>query len=266
MATFPLALSLAGAAAGTAYFHARLSLDHDLLFFRIVGSTALNLIRAVRADQLNLFYLLEKQAKTKSLANKPFILFEGKSHTYAETYDRVLRYGTWLREKLGVREKDIIALEYQNSDTFVFLWFAIWAVGATPAFINYHLQGEALAHCLKTSDARLAVVDPRVAGNITDEVKGAVPGMRFVVFTPDVEAEAGRMTPTRYMNEVRSEDSYVGMAILIYTSGTTGMPKPAVVSWGKIYMAGMMTAKGTMMTCEDVFYTVGSLSHLGVSV
>lgn len=254
MASLPLAL--AGAVAGSAYLNARFSLEHDLLFFRIAGSTLVNLIRAVRAGRLNVFYVLEKQALDKRTAGRPFILFEGKSYTYAEAYRAVLRYGTWMREGHGVREGDIVALDYQNSETFIFLWFAMWSIGAKPAFINYNLQGAALTHCLRESTATLAIVDPRVAGSVTDEVRQHLPGMNFVVLTPDIEAEARSLEPVRYPDAVRGKDEYVGMAILIYTSGTTGMPKPAVVSWAKVYMAAMITASGASTRPGDVLYTV----------
>lgn len=252
----PIPLAAAGAVAGAAYLNARFSLAHDLLFFRIAGASLLNILRAVRSDKINVFYVLEKQALDKSTAGRPFILFEGKSYTYAETYETVLRYGAWLREHHGVRERDIVALDYQNSDTFIFLWFAIWAIGAKPAFINYNLQGAALTHCLRASTSTLAIVDPLVAESVTDEVRQELPNMKFVVFAPEVEAEARSQHPVRYPDAVRSESEYVSMAILIYTSGTTGMPKPAVVSWAKIYMASMMSSKSVGLGPGEVLYTV----------
>lgn len=256
--SIPVALSAAaGAVAGSAYLNARLSLAHDLLFFRTIGSTLFKLFLAARADRINAFYVLEKQALDKATAAaRPLLLFEGKSYTYAETYERVLRYGAWLRERYGVREGHIVALDFENSDAFVFLWFALWAVGAKPAFINYNLQGAALTHCLRESTAKLAIVDPRVAGSIIDGVRQELPDVSFVVFAPEVEAEAGRQEAVRYPDAVRSEDDYVAMAILIYTSGTTGLPKPAVVSWAKVYVGAMMSCQGTGMAPGDVIYTV----------
>ncbi|KAK4039873.1 fatty acid transporter protein [Parachaetomium inaequale] len=261
----PVPLAAAGALAGAAYLNARFSLAHDLLFFRILGSSLFSLFRAQRADKINAFYVLEQQALDKTTGGKPFILFEGRSFTYAETYETVLRYGAWLRERHGVRERDVVALDYQNSETFVFFWFALWAVGAKPAFINHHLQGAALTHCLRESTAKLAVVDPRVAESVTEEVRRELSGMRFVVFTPEVEAEAREQEPVRYPDAVRSEGEPTDMAILIYTSGTTGMPKPAVVSWAKGYMAANISAKGTDAGQTDVIYTCMPLYHSAAS-
>ncbi|KAK4139995.1 fatty acid transporter protein [Dichotomopilus funicola] len=256
-----LPTAAAGALAGTAYLNARFSLAHDWLFFRIIGSTLLDLAWAKRVDRINLFYVLEKHARNDLLAGKPFVLFEGKEYTYAETYDTVLRYGTWLRKRLGVRERDIVALNYQNSETFVFLWFALWAIGAKPAFINYNLQGAALTHCLQKSTAMLVLVDSLLESSLTAELREGLSDVKFVVFDPDAKSEAEAQVPVRYTNEVRTEPDPANMALLIYTSGTTGMPKPAIVSWKKIYAGAALSTKGTSAGQKDIFYTCMPLYH-----
>ncbi len=167
-----------------------------------------------------------------------------------------LRYGAWLRKRHGVLERDIVAFEHQNSETFIFLWFGIWAIGAKPAFINYNLQGAALTHTLRVSTAKIAIIDPLVAGSLTDEVRQEFPDVNFITFTPEVEAEAQRQEPTRYPDSTRSESETANLAVLIYTSSTTGMPKPAVVSWTKFYSSGNLSATGTGLKPGEVYYTV----------
>lgn len=253
-----LALGAAAAVLGSKYLSARLGLEHDLIFAKIVGGTLLNITLAVRAGKLNFFYILEHHALAKSTANKPFILFEDKSYTYAETYEIVLRYGTWLKKHKGVNQGDIVALDYQNSAMFMFLWFGLWSIGARPAFINYQLQGDALAHCMRESTAKLALVDPLVEGNLSSDVREKIPGVNFVVVTEDVQIEVESVEAVRYPDELRRENNYVGTAILIYTSGTTGLPKAAIISWAKVFIGSGLAAVGTGMGKDDVFYTVSS--------
>lgn len=253
----PLLASATAATATAAYLSARLSLPDDLLFYKITGSTLINMIRAHRAGRTNLYYLLEERALSPATATSPFLLFEGRTLTYAETYARVLRWGEYLRARHNIQPGEVVALNLTNSDTFVLAWFALWSLGATPAFVNYFLTGRPLVHTLKTSGARLVLVDPLVVGSLTDEVKAEVgEGVNFVVVDEGVEQEVDATEPKRQGDEGRRVDSYVGMAILIYTSGTTGMPKPAVMSWLKIYTASMMAAKGTGLSRGDVFYLV----------
>ncbi|KAH7634107.1 hypothetical protein B0T09DRAFT_102631 [Sordaria sp. MPI-SDFR-AT-0083] len=281
----PAPLAIAGAAAATAatasYLSASLSLEHDLLWLQIAGGTLFNVLNSVRTGRVNVFYRLEAHALSPSTANKPFLWFEGKSYTYRETYQQVLRYGTWLRETKKVKQGEVVAFMAMNSDTFVFVWFGLWSIGATPAFINYNLTGKPLAHSLEESKARLVIVDPQVEGNLTEEVKAGVQvqpqkegggggrekgtGMEYVVLGPETEKERFQLEPKRYPDEIRKVDSYVGMAILIYTSGTTGLPKPAIVSWTKVFMAAMLTGKGTSMRADDVLYTCMPLYHSSAS-
>jgi len=255
MAALPLALA-AGAAATTAYLNARLSLEHDALFVSIFGTTAIRLIRSVRAGRVNVFYELERQAQIPSQSARPFLIFEGHTWSYGTFYETVLRCGHWLRTVHGVKPREVVALDFQNSDTFVLLWFGLWSIGAVPAFINHHLTGAPLVHSLRTSTATLALVDPRVTDSLTDGVRGEFPNMRFLVVTRAVEDEIVKMEAVRYPDEDRAVERYVDLAILIYTSGTTGLPKPAVMSWAKIYVASTMANKGMQLTKDDIFYLV----------
>ena len=211
-----------------------------------------------RRGTLNVFYLLESRAKSRATANRTFLLFGDKSYTYADVYDRALRYGTWLRETMGVKEKDIVALDSMNSDTYLFLWFGLWAIGAIPAFINYNLRGEALVHCVKKATTKLMFVDPAVAEALTEEVRGSLSDVRIVMMDEKFEADAIATDPIRYPDEVRYINRGEEIAILIYTSGTTGLPKAAVVSWAKVIVAGGFVPVWAGLRPTDIFYTVSS--------
>lgn len=206
-------------------------------------------------DQLNLFYFLESRAKSWSTANKVFFWFEGQTWTYAETYDAVLRYGSWLRNELGVQPKDIVAVDFQNSNQFVFIWLGLWSIGARPAFINYNLTGAAVTHCLKTASVKVCIVDPNVAHNVGQDVRAQLPGVRFIDFDSEVEAHVLATSPDRAPDSARAGEEFHSMSSLVFTSGTTGMPKPAIVSWGKCYVGG--TYASTLMgRGNDIMYTV----------
>lgn len=211
-----------------------------------------------RTDRLNPFYVLERRAQDKSSATRPFVLFEGKSYTYAEVYDIVLRYGAWLRQKHGVKPKQIVAMNCQNSDVFIFLWFGLWSIGAKPAFINYNLSGKALTHSVKAATTSLMLIDPVVADNVTEDVRRSLDDVELVVLTPDLIGEILATEPRRSADEDRSEHGLENLGILIYTSGTTGLPKAAIVSLGKSTVVSNFVSRLLGMKTSDVFYTVGS--------
>lgn len=257
LTTAPLALAAPAAAAGLAYLNARWLAGYDALLLRSIINAYARANLRERRDRLNQFYVLEERAKTKSSANKNFIVFEDRSHTYAQVYDAALRYGTWFKQRFGIKPGDIVALDFQNSDTFLFLVFGLWAIGAKPAFMNYNLTGKGLAHCVRTATAKLVIVDPAVMCNVDDALRAELgPGVDFVELTPAVEAEVMATRAERWPDQDRHEDLQRNMAILIYTSGTTGMPKAAIVSWSKLIVGGNFAAWFMGHKSTDVFYTV----------
>ncbi|KAI9149104.1 Fatty acid transporter protein [Paramyrothecium foliicola] len=262
----PLAVAAPAAAAGLAYLNAKTSFYYDLWLLTSQLTGIGRIVLRARKDRMNCFYTLEDIAKS-SHGSHNFVIFEGKTYTYAEVYDRVLRYATWLREKHGVKPKQIVGFNFQNSDNFIFLWWAIWALGAKPAFINYNLTGAPLAQCLKVATTNICLVDPRVTDQIDDQVKAELgDSVSFVYFTPDLEAQALSTQPVRYPDSDRSEDDPTNLAMLIYTSGTTGMPKPAIVSWMKCYVGGTMGQRMAVEKSSDVVYTCMPLYHSAAAI
>ncbi|KAK3182558.1 long-chain fatty acid transporter fat1 [Lecanicillium sp. MT-2017a] len=256
----PLAITAPAALAAYAYINAKSSLWYDMFLLRAVGMASIRALLRQRSDRLNMFYTLESYALDKHYADKDILIFEGKHFTYAQFYDKVLRYGAWMRSHLGIKPKDIVAMNFQNSETFLFMWFALWAIGAKPAFINYNLTGKALVHCIKAATTSICLVDPAVADNVTPEVKSKLRKVRFVTFTPDVQATADNISPIRFPDSDRTEDKMSNMAILIYTSGTTGLPKAAIVSWGKCIIGGAIAAR-MLQRGDDIMYTSMPLYH-----
>ncbi|KAF5023737.1 hypothetical protein F66182_4211 [Fusarium sp. NRRL 66182] len=262
----PLAISAPAIAATLAYLNAKSSTWYDLLLLRSVTTGASRMYYREWADRLNFFYLLEGIATKPSTSDRPLLIFEGKRFSYADVYDRVLRHGTWLKKELGVKKGDIVALDFQNSDTYIFLWLGLWSIGAKPAFLNYNLSGASLSHCLEAATTKLCIVDSNVQENVGQDVRDKLKDIRFVVYTPEIEAQIASTEAIRAPDSERSEKSLSNMAILIYTSGTTGMPKAAVVSWGKLIVGGTMAEQLLKRGKGDIMYTSMPLYHASASI
>jgi acyl-CoA synthetase (AMP-forming)/AMP-acid ligase II len=259
LSAVPLALAAPAAAAGLAYFSARTSIDHD---YRVLG----NAFKATyvtnknqKRDRLSYFYVLEDHALGKQ-ADSTFLIYEGRKWSYKEAYDMSLKYGTWLKTKYGIKSKDIVAMDFTNSDVFLFLWFGLWAIGARPAFINYNLNGKALSHSILVSTARLVLIEPSIQDNFTQEVRDELSNTTLETFSPELAAEVASTVPIREPDSARSEDQAQNLAILIYTSGTTGLPKPAIVSWKKICVSGLLVSNWMSYSRPDILYTVSRSS------
>ena len=223
--------------------------------------------------RLNQFYALEALALDKDERSKKtktstaeFIVFEGKSWTFRETYGIVLRYASWLHERHSIKQGEIVAMDFTNCPDFVFWWFAIWSLGAVPAFINYNLAEKPLAHSVKVSSARLVIVEPGFDEGFTPEVRAELGSTEIVTFNDDILRETRSIRPYRAPDSVREIKEKKTPAMLIYTSGTTGLPKPAVVSWWKCYSGFSFVTNWLNMTTADRFYTAMPLYHSSASI
>lgn len=254
-------MSLPAAAAGLAYLNARSSFWYDYLMISSVIPAVVTMAWRRRKGTMSIFYKLEENALSSSTANHPFLLFDDKSYTYAEVYDKALRYGHWWKETMGVEKDDVVALDFMNSDTFIFLWMGLWAIGAKPAFINYNLRDQALIHCINTAKAKLMLVDPDVVDVLTPKLREELPNARIEVFSALLKAQADATEPKRYPDEQRYDDKKESTAILIFTSGTTGLPKAAVVSWAKMIATGNFAFRWMGIKKDDIYYTCMPLYH-----
>lgn len=180
-------------------------------------------------------------------------------------YDIVLQYGTWLKTQYAIGPREVVAMDMMNGPQFVFLWLALWSLGASPAFINYNLTGQSLLHCIRTSTARILFVDEEVKSQFTQDVLDAVsaPGFRdgngtveVIDFNTATESRILAGKGLREPDSSRAGAKMHDMANLIYTSGTTGLPKPAIVSWNKSRVGGGFAAAWLGLKSKDRFYTV----------
>ncbi|KAK4664350.1 long-chain fatty acid transporter fat1 [Podospora pseudopauciseta] len=263
MAALPVSLPVAASAltATAAYLNARWQVSYDLHLLKSILPTVANVAWWTQRDRVNFFYRLEDLATSKSSENRVFLRFEDMTYTYAQAYDTVLRYANFLKDRRGVKKGEMVALDFQNTDTFIFLLLALWAIGAVPALINYNLTGAALVHCVKRANARLMLIDPTVAGDVGEDVKSELSGTMFEVVTPQLESQMLAFDGTRPADELRSGAAGEAMGILIYTSGTTGLPKAAIVSWAKVAVVGGFTSRLVGTGKNDVFYTAMPLYH-----
>ena len=253
----PLAVAAPAALASLAYLNARYSLWYDAFLLKIEITGIYRALSRARKGQLNFFLQLEAAAKHPKVSKKNFLLFEGKSYTYAQAYDIVLRYGNWFKTKYGIKVKDIVAMDFENSDQFIWIWYGLWSIGARPAFINYNLTGKPFVHSVKESGTRLCIIDHHVVHRVTDDMKKELESVEFVTLTPELEVEVLATPAVRVPDKDLFVEALDEMGMLIYTSGTTGLPKAAIVSFARINAASN-AGSGLFNRGDDIFYTVST--------
>ena len=158
---------------------------------------------SVKRNRVSLYYFFEESVKRKP--NDECIWSRDGCYTWQQTYDRVHQFAQWFLQQ-GVQPGDLVSFYLTNSAEFLMAWLGLWAIGAAPAMINYHLAGKALLHCLKVSGAKLVLVDEDkdVVARIEDERANieAQLGMNILVL------DAGTKEDVRAMKAERPGDEF----------------------------------------------------------
>ncbi|MCC6215418.1 MAG: long-chain-acyl-CoA synthetase [Polyangiaceae bacterium] len=179
--------------------------------------------------------------------------------TWRDVDDRTSRVAHVLAAR-GVRRGDVVALVGHNSPEYLAWLLGISRVGAVAALVNHHLEGGPLSHAVRSSGARVALVEAGLAPALRarDDLREQ---LHHLVSYGDGELEAlVDHAPAAAFPRVivPAGDDYV----YIYTSGTTGMPKPCRVSHARAVLAGV--AAGNLLfgyQPGDKLYSVLPLYH-----
>lgn len=234
-----------------------------------------------KQDRVNVFYTFEAHAQNPKTASKLFLLLprdpekpdQRTEWTYAEAYETVLKWAAWLKERHGVQKEELIAMNFMNKPQFIWLWFALWSLGAVPVLINYNLRENAFVHSVRVSTSRLLIVDPDVKDVLNESVVAGLTGadekgraVEIDVVEVDVERGILAKEPYRAPDEVRSGVLQTTTSLLIYTSGTTGLPKAAKVSWSKPLSGVKFFSSLLGLKPDDRYFTALPLYHSSGSV
>ncbi|KAK0315510.1 long-chain fatty acid transporter fat1 [Friedmanniomyces endolithicus] len=279
----PRSIALPAATASLAYLNAKYGLLLDARTIYLLVSYARHTASQEKADRVNGFYAFERWATEPRTRDRVFLVSPydpaaqhprpQREWTYAEAYEIVGKYARWLREVHGVQKGEIVAMDFTNREQFVWVWFALWSLGAKPAFINSNLRRGAFVHCVRVSTARLLLVDPLVREVLDEETRGELGADSkgravdaFVLEDEAVERDILSGPAYRAPDSERGGDKLKDTAMLIFTSGTTGLPKAAKVHWGKTFAGTYVFPKLLGITAEDRYFTAMPLYHTSASL
>lgn len=195
---------------------------------------------------------------------------------------RTLSYvGLWTRVKefaaglsgFGVGGGDRVALMSTNRVEWPVADLATQSLGAATVPVYPTLEGSQVAHILKTSGAKVAVVESRKLLDRVLDVRDEVPDLEHVVL---IEGDASGTNAARFEDVAKGgkesplegwDEGWKGigrgdLATIIYTSGTTGLPKGATLSHGNILSNVEGISEALPVVPEDVFLSFLPLSHV----
>ncbi|EXJ54674.1 hypothetical protein A1O7_10015 [Cladophialophora yegresii CBS 114405] len=262
MSLSTVAAAIAGGLATAAYLDAKFLIRHDLA----AGSLAAGQKKAlaftmerVEQNRMLMYHVFEDQATGKN-GDQLFLMFEGREWTYKQFFTQIHKVANWLRNDLGIKPQEIVALDGGNSPEFLMLWFGLEAIRACPAFINCNLTAGPLTHSVKLSDARYLLADR----STTDLVRPCEDDLRSAGVTTLYYDEAfisGLTDTTPVPKSLHKGISPAELGGLIYTSGTTGLPKGVIMLRGRELNTARSVAEYLKLKPGNRMYTCLPLYH-----
>jgi fatty-acyl-CoA synthase len=178
----------------------------------------------------------------KSYADRPLIITDARSWSYAEVKDWSRRIASGLIAH-GLKAGEHVALDMANYPEFVAVKLAIARAGAVCVPVNFLLRGQELAYVLDQSDSAMLVTMSEFRGldylAELERIKPDIPKVRHSFTLEALGALAASGTPESDAELAQREAAADGSVLsdIIYTSGTTGRSKGVMLTHDMVLRA-----------------------------
>lgn len=164
--------------------------------------------------------------------DKDFIYYQDEVWSFARVYSETVHLADALRNGLGVRRGDRVAIAMRNYPEWCAAFMAIISIGAVVVPLNAWWKTEELRYAVKDSGAKLVLVDDKRLDYVR-EFKDALGLTLIAVRASSAGADhswADLVAKSRAVAlpevEILPDDDYA----IYYTSGSTGNPKGVILT------------------------------------
>jgi crotonobetaine/carnitine-CoA ligase len=210
--------------------------------------------------------------KARRIPGKTFLIWEGRSWSYAELEEMTNRYANGF-SALGIAHGDHVAVMLPNCPEFFWVSWGLGKIGAVAVPINTAAKGELLRYFLDQSDASCVVVDDEWVGRVA-ALAPQLAKVRCYVYRGERSlADCGlgaTGAPVHALAEIESDDdsqppldavAHDDTHLIMYTSGTTGPSKGVMCPHSQGHAVGRALTIDFGYRADDVLYTCLPLFH-----
>jgi fatty-acyl-CoA synthase len=194
--------------------------------------------------------------------DKPAVvdLASERSFTYAQFDSRISRLAAHLRDRLGIKRGDRVAVLALNTSDTLELQFASGRIGAVFLPLNTRLTVPELHYIVGDAAPVLMIHDNDLA-EVALDVARLCNVASTLQFGPGgtYEAAIAAATPLDRAEIVTLDD----VSTIMYTSGTTGQPKGAIITHGMTFWNCVNLGGPAYVSPSTVLLTVLPLFHTG---
>ena len=187
-------------------------------------------------------------------------LASGRRLSYAEFDRRISRLAFHLREKLGVKRGDRVAVLALNSTDTLEVQFACFRIGAVFLPLNNRLTVPELQFIVGDSSPVVMIHDSDLAETALTVAKlcNVASALQYGP-SGSYEAAITASEPFGTFENVTLDD----ISTIMYTSGTTGLPKGAIITHGMTFWNCVNLGGPAFISPSTVLLTVLPLFHTG---
>ena len=228
---------------------------------------------------MNLVRLLEESAKKFSW--RRHLICAERTLSFRGLNREVNQLSFGLREGLGIKKGDKVAILLNNCPEFIIALFAILKVGAICVPLNAFLTFNELKYIFKDSRSKLLISSSEFLEILHQILKAKqnreenLLSLEDIVLT-DRKATEGSPEQSRRMdgflywpdiivrNQIRDLSHEVNpqdLALLIYTSGTTGFPKGVMLSHANLCSNVISSVSALEITPHERFLLILPMFH-----
>ena len=187
---------------------------------------------------------------------KRFVVFEGRTWTYAESLARSEAFARGL-SAWGLHPGERVALYLETSPDFLFCCFGAQLAGAAVVLVNNQYKQTELRHILSDSGARLCVTGGEQVAELA-RLRAELPALaRALTLGPELDAFIADAPNVLNLPKPASSD----IAYIAYTSGTTGRSKGALLTHRNTLSNARSVTEAWQWTADDHLLHMLPLFH-----
>ncbi len=215
------------------------------------------------SSRISLTQMIEHYALTKKY--DVATIFGDRTHNWGELQNRIAALAFSL-QKLGLKEKDRLAVLSLNSDRYMEVYYTPWWMGAVVVPLNIRWSARENQFALTDSEAKVLFFEQNFI-SVVEQLKAESDGtvMHFIYMSegdcPDwaIPYESLVNTSGRAERVLCGDDD---MAAILYTGGTTGHPKGVMLCHAGIWSSSLPVTHAIEITESDICLHAAPMFHV----